>query len=286
MDREQVLAYARGMTFSRFVPTALLAMSSLVTLACADDVVSVDDVGSIDDGEQTTTEGTDYTTDIGETTDATESSTDSTGETTDTATDTSTDTGTDTTGGQDCSAPVADIDFALIGELSPPDGCQDFTFTGQLVTETPGVYQLDACPCGAQCLVPDPYTLTVNLPDAALLPNMPACPIIFFRRDPETCEPASVVVRDGMQDLGPGWAASHQDHAPVDLPAIEVTPVDMTACIDMDLYALAFFSGGDGIAVSQGEQGILPTDDGDWTVKNYASLDAPGGASFAWVGKR
>ncbi|NVB41398.1 hypothetical protein G6O69_26405 [Pseudenhygromyxa sp. WMMC2535] len=200
-------------------------------------------------------------------------------------TDTDTDTSSET-GSQSCDAPAEELDFALVGALSPAEGCDDFSFTGQFIQGGAGLYYLDACPCDKQCLIPDPYTLTIELPDAAPYPQIPDCPQIHFRRDPDSCAPASLVIADLDDGERPLWLAAREDQAPEDMPALTVAPVDPTACPDKQQFALEFSADADSTVVSQGEAGSLSIEGETWSMYDYASMQTEDGPVFAWLGAR
>lgn len=244
---------------------------------------ATDESGDADetgDSESTSTDATDDTTDDSSSDDATDDTTD------DASTDDTTDDSSTEETGLECDLPSDTIDFALTGAMAPPNGCNDFTFTGHLSGGDPNTYYLDTCPCGVVCLVPDPYTMTYEVPNGIAAPQMPACPIIHFRRDPDTCEPVSMTIGDLDDGDRPIWIAGRRPFAPPEVAELEVLPVDLQACPDLDQYALEFGWDGNGGVLQQGDQFTLPTDDGDWTVHNWASRELQGGPDYAWVMKR
>lgn len=64
----------------------------------------------------------------------------------------------------------------------------------------PGVFELDACPCGIPCESPDPWLLTVEAPAQALPQELPACSWMVLERqwnaEHTACEFAALSVWD------------------------------------------------------------------------------------------
>jgi hypothetical protein len=180
----------------------------------------------------------------------------------------------------------------LVGSQAPVDGCNDYTFTGTLEGGGGGVWTLDACPCGALCLIPDPYTLTTIMPDAALLPNMPACPKIEMRRG-DDCEVVSLVISDLTQNEKPVWITAREDVDPGSVPELAVASqlFGVCECPDCDpptLYDLHFEWLDAALTLAEGELGLLVADDGDWDVTslNSHTRELAGTEHWAWVMKR
>ena len=176
------------------------------------------------------------------------------------------------------------IDAVLQGSMQPQGACGDFTFTGTLLGGGPAIWNLDACPCGAQCLVPDPYTLTLTVPDAAMLPDTLMCPQIEIRRDPNTCELRSLVIRDLDNAERPEWIAGREAVAPAGVAELEVAAVNTTICLDFEQSALEFGWNDATVVVSQGDSDTL-TADPDWTVYTVAAQTSEQAMTedFAWV---
>ena len=82
------------------------------------------------------------------------------------------------------------------------------------------------------------------------------------------------------------WIGSREASAPAVVAELEVNPVNGTACIDHDQYALEFAWDNASITLSQGEADFLDADPADWDVKNYASVEGDNDSSYAWVMKR
>ena len=285
--------------------SASLVWALSVLPACGDDLTTADDeVGETGDGDGDTTGDGD-----GDTTGDGDGDGDTTGDgdgdtTGDGDGDTTGDGDGDTTGDgdgdgdttgdgdgdgdgmQSCELETQDLTLLLVGSQSPEDGCSDHTFTGTLTGGAGGQWFMDACPCGAQCLVPDPYTLTISVPDDAMLPTVPACPKVEFRRDPDTCEPIGMVIRDLDDAERPVWTAGEVPLGPPTVAELAVDPVDGTDCVDYTQYALQFGWDQETLVLPQGEQGVLPADSGDWTVRNYASTVSGDLFDYDWVLKR
>jgi hypothetical protein len=276
--------------------TSIFLTTSLV--ACnGDDTTNVDEVGtdSTDSTTESTTESgsTDASTDDASTDSTTDATTDTTDATTEDTTDATEDTtdSTETTGGGECNGnDVVDVDImlALVGSQSPPNGCSDHVFTGTRQGGGGGNWTLDACPCGAQCLVPDPYTLTVITPEPSSLPDVPACPRIEIRRNAD-CEVASITIGEIDQPDGAVWIGSRENAEPGTVPDLTVNDelVGICECIDCappTLYQLGFETQGESLLLNEGEQGPV----GDWTTYSFSShtYEAAETNHFAWIMKR
>jgi hypothetical protein len=105
----------------------------------------------------------------------------------------------------------------LVGSMSKPDACDNFVFTGTLIEQPgAGTWELDSCPCDADCDAVDPYTFTTSFfgEGAPELPAMPACPQIEIYRDMQ-CNVVGVAVRDlGNASAPVWWAATHDTFVP------------------------------------------------------------------------
>lgn len=278
-----------GKLFS--APCLVASLLAVAALGCGDDAVTPvpndDDVGEDESGSSEETDTTESdSTDTESETDTTESdSTES--ESTESETDTTeseTDTTESETGSEpeSCTLPVVDIAFSLVGAASPADSCEDYSFAGQhFGGNLGGTYNLDGCPCGASCVLPDPYTLTLDLPDPAMLPVLDACPTVHLRRDPDSCEPASVTVETQQGEVI--FVASREPFAAVDFPALAVTPVNATDCEGFTQHALEVMHGDATELVSQGEEATLPSENGQWVVQNYAAQDSDGEGNYDWA---
>jgi|GEM_PF-4472221 len=268
---------------------ALSLLGLLTVSACSDDVTMADEIGDSDDDPSESGPDTESESDT-ESDSNTESDTESDSNTeteseTESESESNTESESDT--GMTCGPATEDVSFALTGADAPPDSCSDFAFTGSVVGPgQAGIINLDSCPCNVLCVVPDPYLLTYEVPDLALAPDMPTCPMIQVRRDPETCEPVSIVIKDLTDASRPVWVASLEATGVLDLGELDVEAIDSIPCPDGDQWGIEFGWADNSVVVAQGESGNLPTDDGDWSLHNFASTDTPEGELFAWVGKR
>jgi hypothetical protein len=299
--------------------TSTLLFTTTLLAACSDDTTNTDEVGDTDStgtesesesessesesessesAESTDTDSTDTdATDTDATdTDATDTdSTDTDSTDTDSTDSDSTDSDSTDTGNEMCNADdVEDIDITLglVGSQAPPGSCNDHVFTGTLQNGGGGNWNLDACPCGAQCLLPDPYTLGVVLPDPGMLPDVPLCPKIEMRRNAD-CEVVSITISDLGNDETPVWIGSREDVEPGTVDELDVNAelFGVCECPDCDpptLYDLAFDWLGESLVLAEGEQDVLVADDGDWDVLSVSShtREVGGTEHFAWVMKR
>lgn len=191
------------MTYRPLLLLALLA-------ACADDTTTT----SFGDGSSTGTTGQSTmepttagpTTSPGTTANPTTAGTSTTTSTTDPPGTTSV-PGTTATSGPDTGGPgVCGVEGEHLGadlvHVAEPAPCGSLEFTGQLVSNPKGpAWMLDGCPCGASCLKPDPWTLTITAP-GEWLPVLPACPRIVVDRQQGKggCEFVAISVWDGQAD--------------------------------------------------------------------------------------
>jgi hypothetical protein len=281
----------------------------LLLAACNDDTTTTDDeVGmsesessesTSESGESTDSESTESTDSDSTDSDSTDTdSTDSTdSESTDSTDSDSTDSDSTDTGDPICNAAdVEDIEisFSLIGSQAPAGACENFVFEGQLEGGGGGTWNLDACPCGALCLIPDPYTLTLGLPDLAMQPSMPVCPKIAITRDPESCAIVSVVIEDIVDPGRAIYIASNQLPAPAGETELDVgaETIGLCECVgDCEpptLERLLFDWLGNPLELVEGESGTLVADDGDWTVYaiNSHLYAATLETWYGWVMKR
>ena len=128
---------------------------------------------------------------------------------------------------------------------------------------------------------PTPYTLTVNLPNDAMLPDVPACLSIKMVKNGD-CEVESLVIRDLDDQNAVVWAASIAPEAPDQLLSFSVDPVGPTQCEGYEQYALEFTKVDDSVVLEQGEAGSLP---GGPDIENFASQELDEGPNYAWVAK-
>ena len=217
------------------------------------------------------------------TSDATISTSDTTSDT-GTTTDTST-TGTGTTGGvMGCGMDGPQIDANLV-HLGVDPGCGPIEFIGTNMSDSSGpVYALDGCPCGANCLKPDPWTLTLDMPLDWLPGKLPVCPRIVVERQKskQGCELVGFAVWDSQAPnaladfhagslLGPIAAAK----AELKVEQIVAEECDCDNCCStptrLDLkFSIAQKSG----TLAEGEELSLGGGEGDvngYAVKNFQS---------------
>ncbi|PRP92146.1 hypothetical protein ENSA5_50930 [Enhygromyxa salina] len=185
-------------------------------------------------------------------------------------------------GDESCELAPQAMTLSLTGSQALPNSCNSHTFTGRLQNGGGAVWALDACPCDAQCLIPDPYTLTINLPDMDLLPATIMCPKIEMIKN-EDCEVESIVIRDLDNNELATWVGSHAPSAPLTMPELSVAPVNGTMCLDHDQYALAFTLDNSDLTLSQGDAGVLGNGDAAWDAKSYASRETDEGPDYSWV---
>lgn len=276
------------------LPSILILTTSLV--ACNDDTTGTDEVGPGTESTDSTGESTSESESSDASTDSTDASTDGSTDSTDGSTDSSTDStdstdSTETTGGGVCDAiDVVDVDItlALIGSQAPPNGCSDHVFTGTLQGGGGGNWTLDACPCGAQCLIPDPYSLSIVSPNAATLPNMPNCPMIEMRRN-AACEVVSITIKDLGQNEAAVWIGSRENADPGNAPDVDVNDelfavCDCPDCDPPTLYQLGFETQGESLILDEGQDGVV----GDWAAYSLSShtYEVAGTSHFAWIMKR
>jgi hypothetical protein len=271
--------------------------------ACGDDSTTTTFGGSSSTGEPgTTDQSTASPTTNGPTSDPTGPSTATTSATTtSTSETTSTDTtstpgtttttdgettgpatsGPDTTGttgnsgqcGVDGDSIVAEL--VHVGEMPP---CGPLEFTGQLASNPKGpVWQLDGCACGANCLIPDPWTFTMTAP-AQWLPTLPECPRIVVERQQmgfAGCEFAAVSIWDSQNPDQPAFYHAGHGFAATQAAAGELSlaekSVGQCACDDCctppELFDIAVEHLGAKAIVAEGE--TVPV--GKFTFANFES---------------
>ncbi|MCA9691265.1 MAG: hypothetical protein KC636_16800 [Myxococcales bacterium] len=245
---------------------------------------------SVTDPSDTDPSDTDPTTDPSDT-DPTE-----TDSTTDPTTDTDTDTDTDT-GGVCEFADGPPVTANLFDSDKPDPSCGVREFTGRLEVPGPGVWQLEGCPCGAQCLVPNPWTLEVNAPNS-WGPDVPMCLKVVVETTqgfaPDQCIFKSLAIwtlNDNQQVGELVYLAGGQPPVNDQVKELAATPTEAAVCScegccgDDIVYDLSFKSGDlPLLKLGEGDEGML----GKYLIHNFQShqsglCDAPG--SFSWVAK-
>lgn len=220
------------------------------------------------------------------TTDVTASASDTTAETSTTTGDTSTTTGdtdTGTTGGvMGCGMDGPEIDANLVHEGVPQD-CGAIEFIGTNASDSSGpVYTLDGCPCGANCLKPDPWSLTLDMPLEWLPGKLPACPRVVVERQKskQGCELVGMAIWDSQEPAdaparyyagsltGPLAAAAGQ--LKVEEVVAEECVCDNCCGVPTRLD-LKFSALGDSATVAEGQQGSVASNQFSYDIKNFQS---------------
>lgn len=222
---------------------------------------------------------------------------DTTGDTTDGTTDTTDGT---TGGGGLCGQEGPEIDADLV-HVGNPMACGALEFAGQ--NPAPGVgpvYELDGCPCGANCLKPDPWTLTLDVPLDWLPGILPACPRIVVERQMGKggCELVGVAIWDAQEPDGApavyhagsllGPIAAAQDELTIKEVVIEECECD-GCCNAPTLLDLEFTALKSTTTVPEGQTGVLGDKDLGYDVINFQSHysgicdDSP---DIDWVARR
>ncbi len=242
-----------------------------------------------------TSVGSDSATDSGTTTTVTTDATSVSGTTTDGTTldpsagtstgepGTSSSSTTDgTTGGvMGCGMDGPEIDANLV-HLGVDPGCGPIEFAGTNNSDSSGpVYALDGCPCGANCLQPDPWTLTLDVPMAWLPGKIPVCPRIVVERQKskQGCELVGVSIWDAQAEgeparyhagsqLGPIAAAE----AELQLEQIEAETCDCGNCCNVPTRLdLQFSALGDSTTLAEGQTGSVANNQFLYEIQNFQS---------------
>lgn len=215
---------------------------------------------------------------------------------------TTTDTTTDSTTGQPgmCGADGPVIEATLVHKDIIPD-CGPVEFIGQNQANNAGSpYMLDACPCGANCLIPDPWLFTIDVPQDWSPGFLPKCPRIVVERQKSKkgCELVGVGIWDSQEPegsaalyhagslLGPIQAAIGQ----IGVEQVTVEECECDGCcnpavlLDLNFSALKTDA-----VISEGQEGKLGDNELGYDVKNFQSHlsgicdDSP---AIDWVAKR
>lgn len=214
---------------------------------------------------------------------------------------------TEGTGGSSTGGPVVgcgmdgpEIEASLAHLGEPPPPCGTLEFSGQNQADSPGpVYQLDGCPCGANCLKPDPWTFTIDAPLDWQPGKIPACPHIVVQRQmgKAGCELVGVSIWDAQADNAPAVYHAGSLLGPIDAAAAELKTEAIVAeecdcdncCNSPVRWDLKFTALGKSLTLAEGDDGQLVGDKATYTVKNFQSHlsgicdDAP---AVDWVMKR
>jgi len=317
----------------------ILALLPGLVLACSDDTIatstgeSTSDTGSTtkDDGDPsgdpsspstpstpstdpttggvsesnsdvTTNPGTvsDVTTDPTVTTDPPHTTSHPPATTTD-APDTTTGETTDTTTGTGdmCGSEGPVIEATLIHDVMPDCGAVEFTGQNQMNNAGP-IYALDGCPCGANCLIPDPWTFTIDAPDDWGPGFLPKCPRIIVERQKSKkgCELVGVAIWDASEPegappvyhagslLGPIQAVIGQ----LGVEQVTVAECECDGCCSPPaLLDLGFTAFKTDAVIGEGQEGMLGDAELGYQVKNFQSHlsgicdDSP---AIDWAAKR
>jgi hypothetical protein len=269
-----------------------LPLVAVLAVACGDDTTAMTS------GTETTAETTTGTTEgpstAGPTT-APNTTTNSPTTPNPTATDTDvTTSGPDPTGGPGQCGVEGDTVRAELVEVGrePSPDCAPLEFTGTRTSGPKGpAWELDGCPCGDNCLVPEPWTFKVEAP-AAWLPVMPACPRIVVDRvsDFGGCRFAAVSIWDleapgapAVYHAGHGVAPTAAAAAELSITPITVATCECPGCCDSaELWDLQFDFAGQQLSLAEGEGAAI----GAHNLINFQShrtgvCDAPLAAHWA-----
>ncbi len=188
-------------------------------------------------------------------------------ETTDSETDTTdatSDSGTDTD--DLCMYAGSDqLDVELRDLEDPPQGCPKLEFNGRLTEAGDGVWKLDNCPCGSECLLPDPWELTVDAPDI-YMPEVPECLRIVYQQsqgfDLECHFNGIAIWPTEPEDAPMVWLAGGEvpdDVVDVAMQSeVEATCACEGCCADDELHSLRFEAYGEELHLQETESGELP----------------------------
>lgn len=259
-----------------------LLNGTVLVSACADDSTAMTSgtdpttgsttAGPATDGPTTATATTPTTTSATTSTTTTTTATATSPTTTDPDTTTGPDTTTttdttDTTGGAGVCGIDGDSVSAELTHDDQPAPCGPLEFTGTRLSPEKGpIWQLDGCACGDNCLIPDPWSLTVAAP-APWLPLLPACPRIVVERAMGfgVCEFVAMSVWDLAAPGAPAVYHAGHGFAPTQAAAGEltVTPHSVDTC-DCDgccglseLWDLEFDLQGAALTLIEGATGML-----------------------------
>ncbi len=188
------------------------------------------------------------------------------------------------------------LDAALFDADEPDNSCGKVTFMGRFDAGGDGTWNLDTCACGNQCLVPDPWTFTLDGP-ADWMPEMPACPRIVLDTvatfDPEFCLLKGVAIWDLDKPMAPpvyiagGMPPQLPEVFGVEVSSVldEVCPCD-GCCGDDEQHHLEFEAGDEQLSLAEGEVGAMTIEGAGYDVANFQShaiglCDA--NAEFYWA---
>lgn len=266
--------------------------------------ITATDSGPITDSGPTTDSGP--ATDSGQTTSPATSSTSDPSTSFDPSTSSSTgepgsSSGDTTTGGVvGCGMDGPEVEATLVHAGVEP-GCGTIEFNGTNISDSQGpVYALDGCPCGANCLKPDPWTFTLDVPKDWQPGKLSACPRIVVERQMSKagCELVGVSIWDTKEPgklparfhagslLGPIAAAQGE----LQLEQIVAEECDCDNCCNTPTRLdLKFTTLADSLTLAEGAEGTVGGNEVGYNVKSFQSHlsgicdDAP---AIDWVMKR
>lgn len=175
-------------------------------------------------------------------------------------------TGGSTGGAEQCGVDGEDIDAVLVHGDGPAP-CGPLEFTGQLVSDPKGpAWVLDGCPCGANCLKPDPWSFTMTAP-LDWLPVLPVCPRIVVERQMGfgVCEFVGVSIWDNQAQNAPAFyhaghgfqvVAAAQKELKVAESEVKTCDCDF-CCSSPILWDIAFDHLGNQATVAEGQTAAL-----------------------------
>ena len=206
-----------------------------------------------------------------------------TGDTTTDTTTTDTTTGDTTTGViLGCGMDGPEIEANLVRVDEPPPPCGALEFKGQNQADSPGpIYMLDGCPCGANCLKPEPWTFTIDAPKDWLPGKLPKCPRIVVERQmgKAGCELVGVSIWDAQADKSPALYHAGSLLGPIAAAKSELMTASIVAeecdcdncCSSPTRLDLKFTALGGSAIVSEGASDELGNADLAYQVMNFQS---------------
>ncbi len=190
-------------------------------------------------------------------------------------------TGETTTGGvMGCGFAGPEVDATLVHLDNPPPPCGTLTFEGRLDGPDGGpTYQLDACPCGANCLVADPWSFTIDVPE--MLPEwMPMCPRIVVQRQLSKmgCELVGAAIFDTQAPDQPFWVAGSllgpldAVKAKIEVAQKVVEECDCDGCCNVpQRLDLVFTALNETQTIPEDSMGAVGSFDAFYSVRNFQS---------------
>lgn len=155
------------------------------------------------------------------------------------------------------------VDLINVDEPNPT--CQTLEFFGRVEEVEGNTWKLDNCPCGSECLLPDPWELTVEGP-ANYMPEVPDCVRIIYETTQGfdmSCHFSGVAMwPTEVEDrplvyLAGGSVVNEVGEVTLDTPLEATCPCE-GCCGDDQLYSLSFAANGGELALQETESGELP----------------------------